>query len=91
MARTKKPDPVNVHGLTHGKWIAAAGPVPMLDFPKLKKAWEAGDSPEDWRAYYADMDRKAKLERLAQRKADEDAELEAILARIRARGEHPIP
>ena len=52
MARKAKTD-TNVNGLTCDEWIAAVGQAPLLDLPKLYKAWERGEDPTEWKAHYA--------------------------------------
>lgn len=59
MAKKKSPA-VNANGLTSGAWIAQVGQVPMLDLPKLFKAWEANEDPAKWRAHYAAQNAQAK-------------------------------
>lgn len=83
MARKPK---VNANGLTLNQWIAAVGQVPILDAPKLSKAWERGEDPAEWRAYYAYTRRVEALERLPLLTPEQDAEMRRLRAWLEANG-----
>lgn len=56
MAKRKAAAAVNREGLTQAEWLAACGPVPIMDLRKLTAEWEAGVDPSDWRAHYGNVD-----------------------------------
>lgn len=56
MTRKAKAITVNANGLTLRQYAAAVGPIPMQDLSKIRKAWEAGEDPSEWRAHYQQLE-----------------------------------